>query len=372
MANRSVTVNGITFPNPVLTAAGPNVRSGALMCAAVAGGAGGVVAKTVSVNPAQDARPTIRRVDPRGLINSETWSEVPVERYLEDLQQVKETGRPLIASVGYRPAEVAALGRLLEAEVAPDAIEFSTHYTGTSHEPLIEVARALRSAVSCPIWMKLSPAVMGLEELARAASAYVDAFVAINSYGPVLDFDIENPVPRLGSEWGAGWMSGAPIRPIALGIVYRLVQAQPKPVIGVGGVETGDDAIKFIMAGAAAVQVCTAAIRYGNGIYGKIDAEIDRRLEGLGRRSVEEVRGLYRPDPERPKTIDAVMRVDAARCTGCKGCLRQCIHGAIAFNAGTERAYIVEERCIGCGYCHDVCRFDAMHLIPTDVHGVER
>jgi len=387
MADISTTVNGIRFPNPVMTAAGPNVRSGEIMRAAIAGGVGGVVAKTVSVVAAEDRRPTIRRTTGKGLMNAETWSEVPVEEYLEDLRQAKEaaaapgtvgTGRaaiPLIPSVGYKPEDVARLGALLETEIAPAAIEFSTHYTGKSHDPLVAVARSLREAVSVPIWMKISPTTPGIEELVAAAEPYVDAFVAINSYGPVLDFDPEDPRALLGTPDGSGWLSGAPIRTIALNIVHRIAQAQSKPVIGVGGVESGVDAIKFLMAGASAVQVCSAAIRRGNEVYGRIAGEIDSWLEKHGYSSVSEVIGLYRPagaTPEAvPTTMEAThgavprMTIGAAACTGCKACLNQCIHGAIGWNADNEKAYILPDACIGCGYCQDVCAYNAMELKET-------
>jgi dihydroorotate dehydrogenase subfamily 1 len=365
MADISTTVSGIRFENPVMPAAGPNVRSVALMRAAIDGGAGAIVAKTVSVVPAQDARPTIRRTSGRGLMNTETWSEVPVEEFLDDLRAVREScSVPLIPSVGYKPEEVARLGALLEREIAPAAIEFSTHYSGSSHEPLIAVARALREAVSVPIWMKISPTTPEITELVRAAEPYVDAFVAINSYGPVLDFDPADPVPRLGSERGSGWLSGAPIRTIALDIVYRIAHAQSRPVIGVGGVESGVDAITFLMAGASAVQVCSAAIRRGNDVYGRIAGEIDAWLDEHGYAALTEVVGAYTPR-SRPASTHAVMTIDRDACTGCRACLNQCIHGAIQWDADAEKAYIVPEACIGCGYCQDVCRYEAMKLKET-------
>lgn len=400
MADISTTVNGIRFPNPVMTAAGPNVRSGALMRGAIEGGVGGIVAKTVSVVAADDRRPTIRRTGGKGLMNAETWSEVPVEEYLADLHEAKTAGAeassshdtaaqgggarsksdpvPLIPSVGYKPEDVARLGALLEREVAPAAIEFSTHYSGKSHDPLVAVARALREAVDVPIWMKISPTTPAIEELVKAAEPYVDAFVAINSYGPVLDFDPADPRALLGSADGSGWLSGPPIRTIALNIVYRIAHAQSKPVIGVGGIESGLDAVKFLMAGASAVQVCSAAIRRGNSVYGTIAGGINRWLDEHGYSSVEEIVGLYRTHADAegadagervvaPGEVSAHprMTIDADACTGCRACLTQCIHGAIGWNADAEKAHILPALCIGCGYCQDVCKYNAMELKET-------
>lgn len=293
MADISITVNGKRFLNPVLTAAGPNVGTEELIHKAVSGGAGGIVTKTVSVSPAQDPKPTIRKGDFESLFNCETWSEKPVKYYMPSYHYVKKSRIPLIASIGYTPEEVKELGSLLEEEVQPDLIEFSTHYTGKSIDPLLEVAISLKQTVSCPIWMKISPGIPNLEELAASASEIVDGFVAINSLGPSLDIDIENPRPFLGSSYGQGWLSGPPILPIALSTVYRLVKAQKKPVIGVGGISSGKDAIKFFMAGASLVQVCTAALRKGPSIYGKIAKEIDHWLDSHGYTSIQDIKGLY-------------------------------------------------------------------------------
>jgi dihydroorotate dehydrogenase subfamily 1 len=360
MADIRVEINGIAFPNPVLPAAGPNVRTGAMMLAAAEGGAGGIVSKTVSVRPAVDARPTIRRTTNGGLMNSETWSEIPVEQYLDDLRAAKEAGVPLIASVGYRPDEVAELGALIEREIAPDAFEFSTHYTGKETEPLISVAERLRGAVSAPIWMKVSPNFPDIPALAKGVAPYVDGFVAINSYGPVLDFNPEDPRQLLGSGDGTGWMSGPPIRPIALRVVHQLATMQEKPVIGVGGVERGRDAIQFFMAGASLVQVCTAAIRKGHGVYGRIAAEIDEWLDGHGHNSLADIVGRFQPSERAEATRGHVMTISGDACTGCRACVGSCVHGAISM-AG-EIAAVDADLCIGCGYCQDSCRYDAMKL----------
>jgi dihydroorotate dehydrogenase len=294
VADISITVNGTEFNNPVLTAAGPNVGSDELIRKAIEGGAGGIVSKTVSVTPAKDPRPTIRKGKYGSLFNCETWSERDVNYFLPSYRYVCSRKVPLILSIGYSPDDVRHLGKLLEEEIDPRIMEFSTHYTGKSLKPLLDVARALRDTVSCPIWMKVSPGTPDIEDLAVQASSFVDGFVAINSLGPALDIDIEDPRPFLGSSYGQGWMSGPPVLPLALSTVYRIAAVQPKPVIGVGGISCGEDAIKFFMAGASLVQVCTAALRKGPGIYGKIAEEINSWLDLHGYSSLEDIRGLYR------------------------------------------------------------------------------
>ena len=181
----------------------------------------------------------------------------------------------------------------LEKEVKPDAIEFSTHYTGHDIKPLLAVAESLKSNVSVPVLMKLSPGFPDIENLAKSAEAIVDGFVAVNSFGPALDFNPEKASPSLGSDWGQGWLSGPPLQPIALGIVCRLSRVLTKPIIGVGGISTGADAVKFLMAGASLVQVCTAAISRGPGVYGQIAEEISDWLDTNNYSSIDEIKNLY-------------------------------------------------------------------------------
>ncbi|HUV08185.1 MAG TPA: 4Fe-4S binding protein, partial [Spirochaetia bacterium] len=295
--------------------------------------------------------------------------------------QVMEERIPLVVSIGYTPQEVSRLGAIIEREVHPDAFEFSTHYTGKSVQPLLDVAKALRDAVQCPIWMKVSPNFPDMRELAVAASALVDGFVAINSFGPVLDFDMETGAPLLGSGDGQGWLSGPPIMPIALRIVHQLAALQEKPVIGVGGISSGADALKFIMAGASLVQVCSAALNHGHGVYGKIAKEMDVWLDGHDYRSLDQIRGLYgRKLLERKAFRELpVMAIDEEQCTGCSACVGRCIHGALSMRpAGPDGgggiskkekgstdhpiAQVKPELCIGCGFCRSFCAYSAMAL----------
>lgn len=301
MANLKTTVCGIDFLNPVMPAAGPNVKTAKLMNDAAALGAGAVVSKTFSVIPASDPRPTMKKTIGGGLLNCETWLEDSYENFFKELKAVKrrtdDSGTaeniPLIVSIGYSAKDVDFLGKLLEAEIKPDAIEFSTHYTGHDIKPLVEVAESLKKAVSVPVWMKVSPGFPALEELVQAAEPFVDAFVAVNSFGPALDFNPERCRKSLGSDWGQGWLSGPPLMPIALGIVCRLSRLIKKPIIGVGGISSGEDAVKFIMAGASLVQVCTAAIYEGPSAYGRIAKEISEWLDEHDYNDLTEIQGKY-------------------------------------------------------------------------------
>lgn len=354
-------IGEIKITNPLMTAAGPNVLNAELMIDAYKNGASCIVTKTFSLKKAEDKRPTIKRTVCRGLLNSETWSESSIEKNIEEILKVKKEDVPLIVSIGYKPDELMKLGKIVEKEICPLGIEFSTHYIKGGLSELVDCARSLRKTVSIPIFFKVSPSIQDLEFLGKEVSKYVDGFVAINSFGPALDFDPENLENILGSESGYGWLSGPPILPIALRIVDTLTSIQDKPVIGVGGISKGIDVIKFIMVGASAVQICSEAIKKGNSIYNKILKEIDEFLNKNNYNSISEIKGIFKEAIKKRKIFSNKARTYVLEdlCNGCKACIINCFKGAIILK---EKAYIDKERCTGCGYCIDFCPNKAILL----------
>lgn len=347
----SVEVCGIRFTNPVLTAAGPPVRDAAAILDCAAGGAGGLVAKTISRTAAVVPTPNMAEIS-HGFLNAERWSELPPERWLEEeLPRVRAAGHPLIVSLGYSADDIAWLA----PRVRPfaDALELSTHYIGEDPGPMVAAIRAAKDAVGVPVFVKLSPLGRELPRAAeRAVRAGADAIVAINSFGPCLAIDIETGLPRMGGA-GSGWLSGPALKPLAMQSVFDVARAVDVPVIGCGGVSRGTDVIEMAMAGAAAVQVCTAAILRGPGIFGRIAAEAAAWLAAHGHRSLTEVQGLAQRAAV-PEQVPAPPVVDVDLCTGCKLCVGSCGPGALEMVAG--KAVLDGDRCERCGLCLTRCR----------------
>jgi dihydroorotate dehydrogenase subfamily 1 len=294
MADIAVDLFGLHFRNPVLPAAGPNVGNGEQLCRAADGGAGGLLAKTVSTRAADVPRPDMARYGATGMLNSELWTELPLEAWLEREYVIgraaaRRHGIPFLASIGYTPDDLRRIGPLVEA-AGVDGIEFSIHYLEPAR--LVETARALRESVRVPIIAKLTPHKGDLGELAAAIEPYVDGFACINSYGPALTIDVERAEPVLGSALGYGWLSGTPIRPLALRCVFEVARRVRKPVIGIGGISTPQDVIAFLMAGASAVQVCTAVLLRGQETYGKLARGVGEWLDRHGYAQISQVRGL--------------------------------------------------------------------------------
>jgi len=344
----------------VWPAAGPNVLDAAHALRAAQGGASALVIKTISTRPARVPKPCMARIGSDGLLNCELWSELPAEQYIErEYARAKSAGLPVIASIGYSAEELAELGPRVEATGCVDAIEFSLHYTGHGHETLVAAARALRGAVRLPIFAKLSPGMADIGGVAAALEPYVDGFAAVNSVGPAWAMNVEGGAALLGSEQGIGWLSGRPIKPVALRCVREVAQRVNKPVIGVGGIFSGSDAIEFIMAGARAVQVCTAAILRGPGIYGKIAREMAEWMDAHGCETLNDVRARGAAGVLSKSALDyegRPPRIDHARCTRCGLCVTSCCPEALTLVGDGKKLLTLDEmRCVRCGLCRTVC-----------------
>lgn len=366
MADMGIDFLGLHFRNPVLPAAGPNVRDGEALRRAAEGGAGGLLAKTVSVRAAPVPRTHMMRYGQMGMLNTELWTELPPEAWLEreydiGLAAARAHGIPFIASIGYTAEELVDIGPRVAAK-GVDALEVTIHYTGGA-ERVEEGVRALRQVVDLPIIAKLSPHYGDLGDLAAQLEPWVDAFTCINSFGPTLAIDIETARPVLGSQFGYGWISGEPLKPLALRCVFEVARRVKKPVMGVGGITSGRDLIEFFMAGASAVGICTAVMYEGHGIYGKVAREASEWLDEHGHAGIGDVQGLFlRSIGEGQRVVvetEQQPRVIEERCIRCTACGRVCMFDAITAPPG-EIAVVHTEKCFQCGLCVTVCPTGAL------------
>lgn len=366
MANIKTKICDIAFSNPIWTAAGPTAANAEMLKRAAAGGTGALVTKTLSVHPARVPVPNIHTPFPHSLLNAELWSEMPYQNFIDqELPQIKAIGLPVIVSVGYAPEDLKVLGQELARSGLADALEFSIHYVGKDANSLIRIAEALKGEVPVPIFAKLSPSVTDLPTTIQALDDWVDGFVAINSVGPALDFDVETLQPWLGSADGRGWLSGQAILPIGLHFVATIASLTDKPVIGVGGIRSAIDVVKYLMAGASAVQICSLAILKGQEVYGQLANQLSVWMDQHGYSDIESLRGAFlRREPDRRHYLSDAPRLlpqlRPERCNYCNICVRHCVHQAIHFN-GNE--FIVDpNRCVSCGLCISVCPKKALYL----------
>lgn len=359
MAKLNVKICGLDFVNPVMPAAGPPVKDGAMCQAAARGGAGGIVTKTISVEPADVPRPCMAEIK-GGFLNTELWSELPKEQWLAtEYKLAQETGLPVIVGLGYTAEQIKELAPLVKPYAA--ALELSTHYVGNDISPIINALKAAKEAVDIPVFMKMSPHP-NIQEIAKAVEeAGADGLVMINSFGPCFGIDIETGLPLMGSDSGYGWLSGAAIKPLALRCIYDAARVVNIPIIGVGGVTNGRDVAEMFMAGASAVQVCTEAILKGPTVYGKIVKELNEFLDSHSYESVDEIKGLTirkMAKQERQRHLKTPV-VDMKKCILCGLCEISCAYDAIS---RPRILNIDSEKCFGCGLCISRCPKQALRM----------
>ena len=375
MADLSLELLGLGFSNPLWPAAGPNVRNGDWVCRQIEGGAGGAVCKTISGRAAPVPKFHMMNLAPNrrgGMLNSELWSELSPEHWLEtEYALALESGAPVIASLGYEREDVVRLGKAAEA-AGVHALEVTVHYA--REEPWM-VMKALREAVDIPLIAKLSPHDPAtLIDIAKKLEPYVDAVAAVNSLGPALRIDIETGRRILATETGYGWLSGPPLKPLALRVVCDLARNLKVPVIGVGGIRTGRDVVEFMMAGASAVQVCTQNILEGPALWGRLAGELNQWLVEHGHATARELTGLYLknlegagpPPMEGPPPV-----VDAEKCTLCGACVTSCEYDALRIDKdeNPEAVIIDGGKCYVCGLCVTVCPTGALAIELDLEHG---
>ncbi len=354
MADLSVEICGLKFKTPIMPAAGPTVRNGDCLVKAAEGGAGGLVAKTVSVTSPHVPRPCIIKVKD-SLMNAELWSDIPLDKWVKhEYPKAKRTGLPLIASIGYSADEVREIAPKVAA-AGVDAIELSTPYSGDSAS-VVEATKAAKEAVKIPVLVKVSSNVSDVVQFAKALEeAGADGIVAINAIGPCLSIEIENAMPMLGSSHGYGWLSGPAIKPFAVRYVADIARAVKIPIIGAGGVTNGRDVVEFIMAGASAVQISTAAIIRGHTIYGLIANEMAKFMRAKNYNTINDFKGIaLRHLPTEPvRTTPKPVEVIASKCNACGLCERYCPYDAIRVVGRVAKVDSV--KCYECGLCVSVC-----------------
>jgi dihydroorotate dehydrogenase (NAD+) catalytic subunit len=258
---------GIALRNPVLTASGTFGYGTEFAPFLDLRRLGGIVSKSVSLEPREGNLPARIAETPGGMLNAIGLENVGVDAFVREKLPALPEGVPVVASVFEtqieRYAEVCkrltGADRIVGVEinascphVKAGGIEF-----GQSREGLAELVRACRLATTLPLLLKLSPNVTSISEMARVCEGEgADALSLINTL-QALEVDVETRRPLLRNVLGG--LSGPAIRPVALRIVWQAASAVRIPICGIGGIMTGEDAVKFLLCGASAVQVGTAS-----------------------------------------------------------------------------------------------------------------
>lgn len=258
---------GIQLENPVIAASGTYGYGVEFATVADLNAMGGLVVKGLSREPIAGNPPPRLWETEGGMINSIGLQNIGASVFVaEKLPALRRLRTAIFANVfGYQPADYDEVIRVLEDAEGIAGYELNVSCPNTKHggiyfssDPVLlsELVALVRKQARRPLIVKLSPNVARIEPLAKAAEeAGADAISLVNTFVS-LAIDAHTRKPRIGA--GFGGLSGPAIKPIALRLVYEASQAVQIPVIGLGGIRSGEDAAEFLVAGATAVQVGTA------------------------------------------------------------------------------------------------------------------
>ncbi|MBD5632497.1 MAG: dihydroorotate dehydrogenase [Clostridia bacterium] len=287
MANLSVEICGVKLKNPVIAASGTfgfGREYNEIYDISVLGG---ISTKGLTLEP-RLGNPVPRIAEGRSVILNAVGLQNPgVESFIEkDLGFLKSKGITVIANVAGKTLEdygkicerLNGLVDFVELNISCPNVKAGGMAFGIKPESIKEVTKVSKRALSStPLMVKLSPNVESIVVNAQAAqSGGADCISLINTLTGMV-IDIERRKPLIANNTGG--VSGAGIKPVAVRMVYEAAHAVKIPVIGMGGIMTGEDAIEFMMAGASAVQVGTANFANANAmpeIISGIDGWLDR------------------------------------------------------------------------------------------------
>jgi dihydroorotate dehydrogenase (NAD+) catalytic subunit len=263
----ATTLCGIALRNPVLAASGTFAYGVEFQKLVDLDALGGLVVKGLSREPIEGNPPPRLYESAGGMINSIGLQNIGVRAFVRDkLPSLARLRTAVFANVfGHQVEDYLEVLRVLNDHAGLAGYELNVSCPNTAHggiyfssDPalLAEVVSAAKRVAARPLIVKLSPNVGAIEPLARAAEeSGADALSLVNTFIS-LAIDARTRRSRIGA--GFGGLSGPAIKPIALRLVYQAARAVKIPVIGLGGIASGEDAAEFPIAGAGAVEVGTA------------------------------------------------------------------------------------------------------------------
>ena len=267
MGNMSVEIAGVKLKNPVMTASGTFGSGAEFMDYIDLSLLGGLTTKGVSDVPWKGNQTPRVAETASGMLNAIGLQNPGVDVFIKrDLEKLKGIDTIVMANVcGHTTEEYvevvkrlagSEVVKLLEINISCPNVKAGGITFGTNPDAAFEVTKAIKKYAKQPVIMKLTPNVTDITELAKACEAGgADGLSLINTLTG-MKIDIHKRKFALANKTGG--LSGPAVKPVAIRMVYQVSKAVKLPIIGMGGIMTGEDAIEFLMAGATAVSVGTA------------------------------------------------------------------------------------------------------------------
>ena len=294
-------IGALTLSTPVMPAAGTFGYGDEYLSLIDPRSLGAIVTKSLSLTPKEGNPPPRIAEVPGGVVNSIGLENIGVEAFLrEKLPSLTGWGVPIIASFfgetedeylrcAERLGQVEGIAAL-EANLSCPNVKKGGALFGRDPSAVLRITRGVKGVCEAPLWVKLPPDLFRVGDLSEAASEGGADAVTLTNTLPALVVDLESRRPFLGG--GVGGLSGGAIKPVALRLVWEAAKRVRIPVIGVGGIRNGQDALEFILVGASAVQVGTAALSNPR-VFQEMVEEIREFMIQKGISKIEEIRGKF-------------------------------------------------------------------------------
>jgi dihydropyrimidine dehydrogenase (NAD+) subunit PreA len=417
MANLAINIKGMQAPNPFFLASAPPATYGDQIKRAFEAGWGGAVTKTIGVDSIVNVTNRFGRLTQRGakvgatniigFENIELITDRTLEAWLLDIRALKEAypDRALIASLMHSVEEEGWRQLTLAVQDAGvDAIELNfgcphgmpEKHMGSEQSQNPDLAEMISGWVKkyakVPVFAKLTPNVTDIGLIGQACErGGADGISTINTILSMIGIDIENvqPLPDVNGQTCYGGYSGTAVKPVALRCISTLHDKTNLPIFGMGGINYWEDAVEHILAGASALQVCTAVMLRGFRIIDNLVKGLNDYMDRKGYQTIPDMVGLAVPKVKQHSGLEFKRReiafIDQSKCISCDLCYISCNDGVgleaigktfplAAADAGSDERpvyTIIAEKCDGCSLCMHVCPVkDCITMVESDVYRV--
>ena len=381
----SIDFLGVKCENPFFLSSSPVCSSYEMISKAFDEGWGGIFYKTVGIFIADECSPRFDVTTKEstrwiGFKNMEQISEKPVSVNLEHISRLKKDYPTKVIGVsimGSTEEEWRELSRLV-TEAGADILEcnFSCPQmtsdamgsdVGENPDLVYKYTKAVVEETHLPVVAKMTPNLGNMEEPALAAlKGGAKSISAINTVKSITNIDLEyiTAMPVVDGKSSVSGYSGAAVKPIALRFIKELAthpEIKGTQLSGMGGIETWQDALEFILLGCRNVQVTTSVMQYGYRIVEDMKSGLSYYMDERGVDKLEDLVGLALaniiPAENLERDFMIIPSIDEDKCVECGRCYISCFdagHQAIDWNM-EDRTPTINEKCVGCHLCLNVC-----------------
>ncbi|MGB6128798.1 MAG: NAD-dependent dihydropyrimidine dehydrogenase subunit PreA [Psychrilyobacter sp.] len=382
----SIEFMGVKFENPFLLSSSPVGNCYEMCSKALESGWGGIVFKTIGFFIANEVSPRFAELQKErtpfvGFKNMEQIAEHSLEENLAAIKKLKEDypNKVLIASImGQNEKEWEDLARLV-TEVGADMIEcnfscpqMTSHAMGSdvgqNPELVKKYCQAVRRGSNLPFLAKMTPNIGNMVEPAYASmQGGATGIATINTVKSIVGVDLEKQIglPIVNGKSSVSGYSGKAVKPIALRFIHELKtneKTKDAPISGIGGIETWEDALEFILLGCETLQVTTAIMQYGYRIVEDLISGLSHYMEEKNIDKLEDLVGKaidnIIPAEDLDRGYIVYPEINKDECIKCGRCYISCYdggHQAISWDKENREVSVDKDKCVGCHLCSLVC-----------------